>query len=112
MAGGIDLFARQNLASNYVSYDTKTIGTNLRLGFALTEEIAFAPRYSFYQQKITLPDQYNNCQFSITPGMRPDVTRPMTRRIDRRADRSDRSCYADGEASLAVRKELAAGPVN
>ena len=32
----------------YVSYDSQTIGTNLRLGFALTEEIAFQPRYSFY----------------------------------------------------------------
>ena len=64
MAGGIDLFARQNLASSYVSYDSQTIGANLRLGFALTEEIAFQPRYSFYQQKITLPIQYNNCQFS------------------------------------------------
>ncbi len=78
MAGGIDLFARQNLASNYVSYDSQSIGTNLRLGFALTEEIAFAPRYSFYQQKITLPDQYNNCQFSSRtpgnggPGVNPD----------------------------------------
>ena len=55
MAGGIDLFARQNLANSYVSYDSQTVGTNLRLGFAITEEIAFAPRYSFYQQKITLP---------------------------------------------------------
>ena len=69
MAGGIDLFARQNLASNYISYDSQTIGTNLRLGFALTEEIAFQPRYTFYQQKITLPTQYDNCQFSsLTPG--------------------------------------------
>ena len=58
MAGGIDLFARQNFASSYVSYNSQTIGTNLRLGFALTEEIAFQPRYSFYQQKITLPIQY------------------------------------------------------
>ena len=69
MAGGIDLFARQNLASNYISYDTKTIGTNFRLGFALTEEIAFQPRYTIYQQEITLPTQFNNCQFSSnTPG--------------------------------------------
>ena len=64
MAGGIDLFARQNLASNYVSYNSQSVSVNFRLGFALTEEIAFQPRYSFYQQKITLPDQYNNCQFS------------------------------------------------
>ena len=56
MAGGIDLFARQNLASSYVSYDTQTIGTNLRLGFALTEEMSLQPRYSIYRQEITLPD--------------------------------------------------------
>lgn len=114
MAGGIDLFARQNLASNYVSYDSQTIGTNLRLGFALTEEIAFQPRYSFYQQKITLPNQYNNCQFSsLTPGNGGPGVTPI-----REAAGQDLfvnppvGCFADGEASLAVRKELAAGPVN
>ena len=42
----------------------RRIGTNLRLGFALTEEIAFQPRYSFYQQKVTLPTNLNDCQFS------------------------------------------------
>jgi len=36
MAGGIDIFGRQNLASSYVSYDSQTVGFNLRLGFALT----------------------------------------------------------------------------
>lgn len=94
MAGGIDLFARQNLASSYVSYDSQTIGTNLRLGFALTEEIAFQPRYSIYQQKLTLPDQYNNC---LTASVKPVVP--------------GNSCYSDGEASLPVRMELANGPV-
>ena len=114
MAGGIDVFARQSLASNYISYDSQTIGTNLRLGFALTEEIAFQPRYTFYQQKITLPDQYNNCQFSsLTPGNGGPGVNPA-----REGAGLDTfvnvpfGCYADGEASLAVRKELAAGPVN
>ena len=64
MAGGIDLFARQNLASSYVSYDSQTIGVNLRLGFALTEEIALQPHYSIYQQKIDLQGNLNNCQLS------------------------------------------------
>jgi len=59
MAGGIDLFARQNLSSDYVSYETKTIGGNLRVGFALTEELALQPHYSLYRQEITLPSQYN-----------------------------------------------------
>jgi outer membrane protein insertion porin family len=117
MAGGIDLFARQNLASNYVSYDSQTVGVNLRLGFALTEEIAFQPRYSFYQQKITLPDQYNNCQFSSrTPGNGGPGVNPTDEAAgldtSLQANGPFGGCYADGEASLAVRKELAAGPVN
>src|SRR6476469_4730841 len=66
MAGGIDLFARQNFRSSYVSYDSQTVGTNLRLGFALTEEIAFQPRYSFYQQKITLPTSTITVSFRAT----------------------------------------------
>ena len=118
MAGGIDLFARQNFASSYVSYDSQTVGTNLRLGFALTEEIAFQPRYSFYQQKITLPIQYNNCQFS---SLCARSTVASASAPANEADSSDRAslanppndggnCYADGEASLAVRKELAAVP--
>ena len=114
MAGGIDLFARQNLASNYISYDSQTIGTNLRLGFALTEEIAFQPRYTFYQQKITLPTQYNNCQFSsLTPGNGgPGVSPPLEAAGLDTFVNVPFGCYADGEASLAVRKELAAGAVN
>jgi len=120
MAGGIDVFARQNLASNYVSYDSQTVGTNLRLGFALTEEIAFQPRYTFYQQKITLPTQYNNCQFSnFAPatGLAPGTgVTPQAEAagLDTQvaANGPFGGCYADGEASLAVRKELAAGAVN
>ena len=117
MAGGIDLFARQNFRSSYVSYDSQTVGTNLRLGFALTEEIAFQPRYSFYQQKITLPTQYNNCQFSsnalinggtgVTPANEANGSDTSVL-----ANGPFGGCYADGEASLAIRKELAAGPVN
>jgi outer membrane protein insertion porin family len=91
MAGGIDVFARQNLASSFVSYDTKTIGTNLRLGFALTEEIAFQPRYSFYRQEISLPDQYNCYPAGSTTNGGNTCIQP---------------------ASLPVRLELANGPVN
>ncbi|MGC1746539.1 MAG: BamA/TamA family outer membrane protein, partial [Pseudolabrys sp.] len=118
MAGGIDLFARKNLASNYISYDSQTIGTNLRLGFALTEEIAFQPRYTFYQQKITLPIQYNDCQFSpyalINGGIGVSPANEIIRQsgVAPNPPNDGGNCYANGEASLAVRKELAQGPVN
>lgn len=89
MSGGVDLFARQNLATNYVSYDTKTVGANFRLGFALTEELSLQPRYSIYRQEITLPGRFNDCS----------LTNPAP------------GCYNNGEASLAVRESLAGGPV-
>jgi len=103
MAGGIDLFWRQNLANNYLSYGTKTVGTNLRLGFGLTEELSFAPRYSIYRQEISLVDQYNNCK---------DSTAAVNFRngIGAGVQPGD-GCYGDGEASLPVRMELANGPV-
>jgi outer membrane protein insertion porin family len=111
MAGGIDIFARQTLATSYVSYNTESVGFNLRLGFALSEELALQPHYSLYQQKITLPDNLNNCQTTPTGismfagGTPPGYithTFPVTPFDE---------CFADGEASLPVRKELANGAV-
>ena len=87
---GGDIYAKQTLASSYVSYDNSTYGTGVRAGFALSEEVGIQLRYSIYRQEITLPTQLNNCA---------RITNPAP------------GCYADGEASLAVRKELAAGPV-
>jgi outer membrane protein insertion porin family len=105
---GLDLFMRQTLASNYVSYDSETAGIALRAGFALSEELSFQARYSIYQQKITLPYVLNNCQFSpnalINGGPGVSVASEATR-VD------GGNCYNDGEASLAVRRELAAGRV-
>jgi outer membrane protein insertion porin family len=55
LGAGIDLYAKQNLASSFVSYDLRTIGTNLRLAFALNEEISLTPRYSIYQRELDIP---------------------------------------------------------
>jgi outer membrane protein insertion porin family len=100
---GIDLYAKTTLASNYISYDSETFGVGFRAGFALSEELSFQARYNIYQQKITLPDYLNNCQLTpeavnfqngIGAGVQPG-----------------NGCFSDGEASLAVRKELASGAV-
>jgi outer membrane protein insertion porin family len=90
MSGGVDLYARQNLATNYASYETKTAGVNLRLGFALTEELSLQPRYSIYRQEIGLPGQFTDCTTSFNT--------------------SD-DCFQNGEASVAVKQAAAAGPV-
>ncbi len=110
MVGGIDLFARQSLASSYVSYNTLTYGTNLRLGFALSEEIGFSPHYSIYRQEVTLPDYLNNCIAPPGALFNPPLGPPWTTHTNPVTPITD-ECYADGEASLPVRIELANGPV-
>jgi outer membrane protein insertion porin family len=126
MAGGIDLFARQTLATSFVSYNTQTIGVNLRLGFALSEELTFTPHYSIFQQEVTLPDYLNNCASTTVgglfpnPGVNPDpvtgiYTPPAGYQTHEpgavQAGPLPDECYADGEATLPVRIELAKGPV-
>ena len=64
LAVGGDLFIKQTLASNYVSYDSRSAGGAVRAGFALSEELALQVRYSIYQQEITLPVMLNDCQLS------------------------------------------------
>jgi outer membrane protein insertion porin family len=112
VGAGIDLYWKDALATDYVSYSTSTIGTNLRLVFPLNEELSFAPRYSISRTEIELPQYLNNCNninpnsnnntfpTNVTGWIDPATGLPFTR-----------NCYADGEASLAARKELAQGPV-
>ena len=106
MAGGIDIYARQNLANSYISYDTKTYGGKLRLGFQLTENLSFQPHYSLYRQEVSFDTnpQYDNCV---------DTTEAAAYRAGTSTTgvQPGNSCYSDGEASLAVRSELAQGPV-
>ena len=100
LALGLDIFAKQQSSTSYVSYNSTTIGFSTRLGFALTENLGFQVRYSLYRQSISLPEVYNNCILSTAAlinggtGVLPND-----------------ACFSDGESSLAVRKELAQGPV-
>ena len=87
VGAGIDLYWKETQSSDYVSYGTRTVGTNLRLVFPLNEEISFSPRYSIYQQEIELPLALRNC---FTLGDTP-------------------ACYDDGESALPIKKELADG---
>jgi outer membrane protein insertion porin family len=97
MSGGIDLFAKQNEATPYVAYATETYGTNLRLGFALTEEVRLGLRYSIYSQSIQLPPELQDCtRNNLDAGWGPTGA-------------SFDSCYDNGEASIPVKVELAQG---
>jgi outer membrane protein insertion porin family len=89
LAAGLDFYMKTTLASNNVSFDNELIGGSTRLGFALREDLSLQLRYSVYQQRITLPSALNDCSLTNPPP----------------------GCYRNGEASVAIRKELAQGPV-
>ncbi len=127
VALGLDLYQREQLASSYVSYNSKTFGFSPRLGFQLREDLNLQLRYSISRTEITLPYYLQNCQNNYglsyfptpafingggatTSGGTPPLTGtayqgPFSSAI------GGNNCYVDGEASLAVRKELASGPV-
>jgi len=114
LAFGWDAFYKQTTSSTYLSYLSKTIGGDLKLGIPITENISTQVRYTAYRQEISLPSVLNNCnnvspdfintfpEFNIAPATNPtNATTGLTQT----------NCFQDGEASLAVRKELSQGPV-
>src|SRR5215475_7598323 len=122
VALGLDLYQREQLANNFISYNTKTLGFSPRLGFQLREDLSLQLRYSIYQQEITLPNFLANCNnnpnnpflfFNPSPAFvnqQSQAGQPLP------APAVDASglglwCYSDGEASLPVRKELQNGAV-
>ncbi len=110
---GVDIFARETLASTYYSYNNKTFGGGLRAGFQLTEEISFLARYSAYQQEITLPNYLNNCIYSpnapINGGGGVNQSSEALLNGTIVNGQIYNNCYSDGESGLAVRRELSAG---
>jgi outer membrane protein insertion porin family len=113
VALGLDGFQRINKATNYVSYDTRTAGGGFRLGFPLREDFGVQFRYSLYSQKVSLPLYLQNCN-NINPDFNGTFPTPIALAqglftVPAGALQSD--CFVDGEASLAVRRELAGGSV-
>jgi outer membrane protein insertion porin family len=100
VALGLDIFGKIQLPTNYISYQTTTYGFSTRLGFTLREDLAMQVRYSLSRQEVSLPSALNDCILSpnavINGGTGVMALDP---------------CYLNGEASLAVRRELANGGV-
>jgi outer membrane protein insertion porin family len=124
VALGLDLYQRQQLANNFISYGTQTLGFSPRLGFALREDLSLQLRYSIYQQKISLPNFLANCNNNSANGLLAFNPSPAFANLAGAApggsitsggqtatDASGQGlwCYSDGEASLPVRKELQSG---
>jgi outer membrane protein insertion porin family len=115
---GLDLYYREQLANNFISYNTKTIGFSPRLGFQLREDLSLQLRYSIYEQKISLPTYLANCNNTFTNPNLPFNPSPafVNANGGNAFGAVDASgiglfCFSDGEASLPVRKELQNGQV-
>jgi outer membrane protein insertion porin family len=111
VALGLDAFYRQQLANNFISYGTSTIGFSPRLGFALREDLSLQLRYSIYQQTISLPFFLANCNNNPANPSLPFNPTPAFANLNgiSLASTNGLGCFSDGEASLPVRKELAGG---
>jgi outer membrane protein insertion porin family len=120
VAAGIDVFYREQLPNNYISYGTKTIGFSPRLGFAIREDLSLQLRYSLYQQEITLPFQLDNCNNILGPAFFPTPAYintggpgiPGGPGVDPTGNAQAGlypGCLGDGESALPVRQELANG---
>ncbi len=114
VAGGLDVFYREQLPNSYISYGTKTVGFSPRLGFGLREDLSLQVRYSLYQQSITLPSALDNCNNLAGPSFFP--TPAYINQVLGGVDPTGNSqagllpgCLGDGESSLPVRQELAGG---
>lgn len=117
VALGLDFYQRKQLASSYVSYDSESIGFSPRLGFQLREDLNLQLRYSISQQKITLPDYLTNCNnfggagFYPTPAFIAASGGTIPNPSGGAAFDGVNNCFADGEASVAVKQGLARGSV-
>ena len=129
LAFGLDLFSKLQKSTQFTSYQTRTEGFATRLGFALREDLGFQLRYSLYRQEVSLPQILRNCN-NINPDFLPGGTFPTANAFASGSTfqtagqynaawaaanpgnpTAQQNCNADGEASLAVRRELARGPV-
>src|SRR5262249_42838490 len=88
ISAGINPFARQTGANTYQSFGRDTYGGTLTLGTPLSEQVGAQVRYSLYRQSITLDPALMDC----SPGNPPP------------------GCYANGEASAAIKQAALAGP--
>ncbi len=110
LALGLDLYAKEQLPTSFISYQTDTLGAGLRLGVALREDLSLQLRYSIYQQKIVLPSYLDNCN-----NINPDYVNtfptpnPLPSTPPFSGTGLNQNCYVDGEASLPVKVELANG---
>ena len=118
LAGGFDIYHKQQLENIYALYETDTTGINLRLGVPVTEELTFQPNYSLYSSQITIPNDsslpYNDCNTSTDAPGRAAPGSGLHRRAAQRQPALatlTSNCLTNGEASAAIKEAAAQGQI-
>jgi outer membrane protein insertion porin family len=117
LAAGWDVFFKQSTGSQYLSYLSKTFGGDIKFGIPINENFSTQTRFTVYRQQISLPSNWQNCNdinpdfinTFPTPNLDPNLNPNSPFRNN--PNNPQTNCFQDGEASLAVRKELAQGPI-
>jgi outer membrane protein insertion porin family len=114
LAGGFDIYHKQQLENIYALYATNTTGINLRLGVPITEQLTFQPNYSLYSSQITIPNDtslpYNDCNTSFQDGAGnwfwtpPGASGPQPANLQQ-------NCLINGEASAAIKEAANQGQI-
>jgi len=113
---GLTLFAKETLASTYLSYGTESYGGTLKWGVPLREDLGLQLRYSLFATRITLPSYLDDCN-NISPNFLTSFPTPTAIAAAAAAGgpfwpgytSPALNCYAEGQASLPIRVELAGG---
>src|SRR5262249_19747181 len=101
-----------------VSYDTKTSGIAPRIVYALREDLTMSLRYTLTKTEVSIKPLLMNCN-NINPNFLTTFPTPSYTPNGLNSSLGttppfptiQTDCYQDGEATLAVKKELASGPV-
>lgn len=109
VALGLDLYQREQLSNQWISYNMKTLGFSPRLGFGLREDLTLQLRYSIFQQEIGLPSALRNCNNNLPGSPTNPLWSPAFMNSQGLWTPGDLGCYSDGEASLPIRQELERG---
>jgi outer membrane protein insertion porin family len=115
LAGGFDIFHKQQLQNTYALYETNTTGVNLRLGVPITEELTFQPNYSLYESQIVIPNTssqpYDDCGNPVPNGVNNNWNGyfiPGGSSTPQLAN-SVVNCLTNGEASAAIKEAASLG---
>ncbi len=114
LAGGFDIYHKQQLQNTFALYSTTTTGINLRLGVPITEELTFQPNYSLYESQIMIANSssqpYNDCGnpgFPAGSNWGGSFTPAGTNAPQVATDSVN--CLRNGEASVAIKDAASKG---